>query len=251
VAIVQARMGSERLPGKVLVSLAGRSVLEHVVRRLRGARELDAVAIATSVESCDDEIVDESDRLGIRCHRGPEKDVLRRFALAAESEHADVVVRITADCPLISAKVVDDTVNVMRLSNAAYASNTLERTYPIGLDVECFTIDALEAADREALKSVEREHVTPFIYNREEVFRVASAKSAFNDRGHSAVRLTLDLCEDLAFFRGLEECFPDAFDPSTSWIDIVSAIQESETLRELQTRACLAAFDPDTDPSLK
>jgi spore coat polysaccharide biosynthesis protein SpsF len=244
-------MGSERLPGKVLLSLAERSVLEHVVRRLRGARELDAVVIATSVEPCDDEIVDESERLGIRCHRGSEKDVLQRFVLAAQSEHAEVVVRITSDCPLISAEVVDDTVNVMRHSNAAYASNTLERTYPIGLDVECFTIDAIQTADREALKRAEREHVTPFIYNREEVFRVVSAKSAFKDRGHSAVRLTLDLYEDLAFFRGLEKRFPEAFDPSTSWVDVVSAIQGSQTLCKLQKRACIAAFGPQADPSLK
>jgi len=241
VAIVQARMGSERLPGKVLLELAGRSVLEHVVRRAHGAGQIDDVVVATTAEVRDDAIVDECDRLEVRCHRGPENDVLRRFALTAEAESADLVVRITADCPLIAAAVIDDTVSVLRQQHADYASNTLRRTFPTGLDVECFTFAALQAANREALEDAEREHVTPFIYNRTDRFRAVASAS---DENHSRFRLTLDRQEDLVFFRGLEAHFPDAFHPDTSWQAVVASIQQSEVLLELQDHACAASIDP-------
>ncbi len=241
-------MGSERLPGKVLIAMAGRSVLEHVVCRAHGASQIDDVVVATTSAMRDDEIVDECDRLGVRCHRGPESDVLRRFALVAETERADLVVRITSDCPLLSASVIDDTVNLLRQQHAAYASNTIERTFPIGLDVECFTLAALQAANREALEDVEREHVTPFIYSRAERFKIASLLS---DENHSRFRLTLDRQDDLAFFRGLEAKFPDAFHPQSPWSDVVASIQGSEVLSKLQMHACAAAIDPYRNPMLK
>lgn len=238
VAIIQARMGSKRLPGKVLQPLGGESVLGHVVKRTQAATRVDDVVVATSTRATDLGIADECDRLGVKCYRGPELDVLSRFNLAAGSEDATTVVRITADCPFVSPEIIDEVIESRERSSADYASNTLERTFPLGLDVECFSVTALASASRLARSSEEREHVTPYIYNHAEEFLLASVSALEN---YSFLRLTLDREEDLSFMRHLVDCCPVVVDPSFPWKNLVTAVQGSALLRDLQRRARSAA----------
>jgi spore coat polysaccharide biosynthesis protein SpsF len=198
VAIIQARMGSTRLPGKVLRVLGGATVLAHVVRRAQRASNVDAIVVATTSEPRDDAIVKEAERLGVGVYRGSENDVLSRYRHAAEQAGADVVVRVTADCPLLDAEVLQAMVarfleQRRRGARVDYLSNTLERSFPRGLDVEVFTYDALARADAEARDAAEREHVTPHIYLHPAAYAIEQQRSPID---HSRLRWTLDTEED-------------------------------------------------------
>jgi spore coat polysaccharide biosynthesis protein SpsF len=190
VAIIQARMGSTRLPGKVLRRLAGKSVLEHVITRVRGAKNVERVVVATTISKQDDPIVAECERLGTAHVRGSEEDVLSRYHAAAKRHGASVVVRVTSDCPLFDGGVLD---RMLAEFDADYMSNCLRRTFPRGLDAEVFTMDALDRANSEAKEKHEREHVTPYIYGHPEKFRLQSYEEA---EDHSHLRWTLDTPED-------------------------------------------------------
>jgi len=195
VAIVQARTGSTRLPGKVLLELAGRPVLARVLERLGQCRKLDETVVATSNRENDDAIAKLCRELAIPCFRGSENDVLDRFYHAARIHKAGTIVRITADCPLLDPGLIDRM--LIRFDDLAppadYLSNTLERTFPRGLDVEIFSLTALATAWRRAITPAEREHVTPYIYRHPERFRLAGF-SGRPDLSHH--RWTLDTPED-------------------------------------------------------
>lgn len=203
VAIIQARMGSTRLPGKVLRSLAGDSVLAHVISRVRLARRLDAVWVATSDTPSDTPIVEEASRLGVGCFRGSEEDVLSRFAGAAQAAAAEVVVRVTADCPLFDGELLEAMLErFFDPPPVDYLSNVLERSYPRGLDAEIFTAEALREADRKAYSAHEREHVTPYLYQNAGRFRLRSFRGADD---LSQYRWTLDTRDDWAFVEAVYE----------------------------------------------
>jgi len=194
VAIVQARMGSTRLPGKVMLPLLGEPVLSLVMRRAARARTLDAVVVATTTLPDDDAVVALAKREGWPVVRGSETDLLDRYLAAARAHDAKVVVRITSDCPLIDPDVIDGTVDAFRAADVDYASNTLEPpTYPRGLDVEVVSRSALERADREDTEPAWREHATPFVYRHPELFRLLRVPA---DDDHSDLRWTLDTPED-------------------------------------------------------
>ena len=193
VCVVQARMGSTRLPGKVLAELGGRSVLALLLARL-GTAGLGPAVVATSHLERDDILAAEAARLGAVVVRGPEDDVLSRFAATLERVPADRVVRLTADCPLLDPQLVLAALALHRTSGADYTSNTLERTFPDGLDVEVIEADALMEAAVEATDPFEREHVTPFLYRRPDRYRLASLETPAL-LGHE--RWTLDTPEDL------------------------------------------------------
>jgi len=202
--LIQARMGSSRFPGKVLQDLCGRPMLWHVVNRARRAKGADKVVVATTDQSPDDAIADFCRREGIGCYRGSEADVLDRFYQAARANGGDVVVRVTADCPLIDPAVIDEVVTRFERGDCDYACNVIRYTYPDGLDTEVFSFAALERAWREARKPSEREHVTPYL--RTDKFRVASVES------HVALppgqqRWTVDHPADLEFVRKIYEAF--------------------------------------------
>lgn len=163
VAIIQARMSSSRLPGKVLMPLANQPAILFMCERVARARLLDALCVATSTDPSDDPLADVVAAAGVPVFRGALDDVLDRFVGAAEAHGAEVVVRLTGDCPLIDPAVIDAVVEAMRTSGADYASNTDPPTYPDGLDVEVTTLAALRIAAAEARRSSEREHVTVFI----------------------------------------------------------------------------------------
>lgn len=208
--IIQARMSSSRLPGKVLEDLGPGCSLELQARRLGRLHETDAVAVATSVGADDDPIAELVERLGLPLFRGPLEDVLERYRLAAEGLGCDAVVRITSDCPLVEPEIVDRVVRLWRRDDeAVYAWNTREpRSFPDGLDVEIVSRAALEQAAVETTEPYDREHVTPFVRERPERYPQRSLRLEPPVR---TIKLSLDTPEDLMTIRSfVERVGPDA-----------------------------------------
>jgi spore coat polysaccharide biosynthesis protein SpsF len=230
VAIIQARMGSTRLPGKVLMDLGGVTVLARVVSRLRRAELIDKFLVATSDSRIDDAIVRECDRLEVSTFRGSESDVLDRYYQAARTCTANAVVRITSDCPVIDPGLVDGTIRAFQQQHADYTSNALSRTYPRGLDTEVFTIGALEQAWRNAHKAHEREHVTPYLYEHPELFRLVSQRGQID---HSQYRWTLDTAEDLELLRAIYARFSNQDD--FAWGQVIQLMEREPELAELNS----------------
>jgi spore coat polysaccharide biosynthesis protein SpsF len=229
-AIVQARMGSTRLPGKVLIDLGGQTVLARVVRRLRRSVLLDDVMVATTHSAGDDAIVSECQRLSVSCFRGSEDDVLDRYFQATQVCQAGVLVRITSDCPLIDPELVDETIRVFHEQRADYVNNTGAHTYPRGLDTEVFSRAALERAWTEARKSYEREHVTPYFYEHSELFRVASADGPID---FGRYRWTLDTPEDLELIRAIYQRFANRDD--FTWRQVIAVMEQEPELAQLNS----------------
>ncbi len=202
VAILQARMGSTRLPGKVLADLAGQTVIGRTIERTRASGAVDEVVIATTESPYDDAVVREAERLGCAHFRGSEEDVLARYLGAARQFRAEVVVRIACDCPLLDPKLTG--VVIERLGQADYASNAIRRTFPIGVDVEALTRQTLERVAQIAVAPREREHVTLYIAEHSNEFRCVSVES---DIDLSAHRWTIDTPEDLALVKAIYEHF--------------------------------------------
>lgn len=170
VALIQARMSSTRLPGKVLMNLAGKPVLQHVVERVECASKIGKVVIATSTESGDDPIEEFASELEVECFRGSESDVLDRFWQAAQKYQADMVVRVTADCPLVAPEIADMLIDVLIKEDLEYAWIPITKT-AVGLPSEVMTISALERTWRQATNPEAREHVTVFIQKHQEHYR--------------------------------------------------------------------------------
>jgi len=198
IAIVQARMGSTRLPGKVLADLCGAPLLQRQLERVRRATSLDRVVVATSTDETDLPIAELCESLDVPCFRGDLNDVLARFLGAISEFNPEVVVRITADCPLISPSVIDSIVHSFFESDCDYLSNTLDPTFPDGVDVEVVRVRALRALARLDTDIHEREHVTLGIYRRPEQFVV---RNFTGDPDLSNLRWTVDSPEDLEFVR--------------------------------------------------
>ena len=201
VAILQARMSSSRLPGKVLMPLAGKPMMIRQIERLQRCQNLDEIIVATSDQPDDEQIAQVCETENIRCFRGNLHDVLDRYyqaALFAEKPHH--IVRLTADCPLADPQVIDDCVDLHLQKGADYTSNTIKRHFPKGLDVEVMTIQALEAIWREAKTSYDREHVTPFLYQNPERFSIASLIDE-HDRGNW--RWTVDTDDDIEMVKAI------------------------------------------------
>jgi spore coat polysaccharide biosynthesis protein SpsF len=228
VAIVQARMGSTRLPGKVLMDLEGKTVLARVIERLQRAERIDELLIATTDNPADDAIVAECRKVPVAVSRGDQDDVLDRYFRAAQLAKADVVVRITSDCPLIDPQVTDKTISAFLESKPDYASNVIDRTYPRGLDTEVISMKALERAWRQAGKRYEREHVTPYVYEHPEEFKLVSVTGPENYSSH---RWTLDTPEDLEFLRAVYRHLSDR--ETFSGRDVLDLLEQHPELIEL------------------
>jgi spore coat polysaccharide biosynthesis protein SpsF len=228
VAVIQARMGSTRLPGKVLRDLAGETVLTRVVTRLRRTKLIHEVLVATTDQRADDVIVAECHRLSVKVTRGDQNDVLDRYFRAAQFSKAEVVVRITSDCPLIDPEITDKTIAAFLDQHPDYASNVLVRTYPRGLDTEVMSFAALSRAWQEARKPYEREHVTPYIVEHPAEFRLLSV---IGDEDHSGLRWTVDTTEDLEFVRSVYNRLGG--DGEFSWRAVLDLIEREPQLAEL------------------
>jgi spore coat polysaccharide biosynthesis protein SpsF len=221
VAIVQARMSSTRLPGKVLADVAGKPMILRQLDRLSRCTSLDAIVVATSVDSSDDELVKVVEGAGYRVVRGSLDDVLDRFLAAVDATGASTVVRITADCPLHSPAVIDAVVTAFVSSGADYASNTMDPTYPDGVDCEVVRADVLREVAAFSVDSAEREHVTLGVYRHPERFSIHSVKG---ERDLSDLRWTVDTPEDLVFVREVfARLLPEPFE-----LDDVLALLEAE-----------------------
>jgi spore coat polysaccharide biosynthesis protein SpsF len=228
VAIVQARMGSTRLPGKVLKDIGGDTMLARVVRRTLRASLLNQTVVATTAEPSDDAIVAECKRLEVPVFRGDEQDVLDRYYQAAREYEAEVVVRITSDCPFIDPEMVDQVMHAFLEEKPDYAGNTLVRAYPRGVIPEVMAMSALTQAWREASEAYQRVHVTPYIYQHPRRFRLLAVMGEADYGDH---RWTVDTPEDLEFARAVYACLGnnDAF----SWLDMLSVLAQKPELMEL------------------
>ena len=205
--IIQARMGSTRLPGKVMMELQGKSVLSHVIDRLKQSRLLNTIIVATTDKEEDSIIAKEALGNGAKVFRGSEQNVLSRYYFAAKENNLDVIVRVTSDCPLIDSKILDDLLGFYLSNHYDIVSNAgpelTQRTYPRGLDVEIFTFEVLEMTFINATQLYQKEHVTPYIY--ESSNRVYIYKNEFNYSNH---RWTLDTKED---FRLISEIYANLY----------------------------------------
>lgn len=230
--VIQARMGSTRLPGKVLADLGGRPLLGLQLDRL--ARLADArLVVATSDLARDDPVESLAADCGVTCVRGPETDVLDRFAVAVEAHPSDEVVRLTADCPLTDPDLVTAVLHLRRATGADYAGNTLIRTFPDGLDVEVMTAATFGSVQREADDPLDREHVTRFVLRHPRRFLSANLRAP---RALAAERWTVDTPEDLERVRAI---VADLDDPVTAgWDDIL-------TRAGTTTRPCEDPVQPD------
>ncbi|MEM7457513.1 MAG: glycosyltransferase family protein [Planctomycetota bacterium] len=199
VAIIQARMGSSRLPGKVMAEIYGQTMLERVVGRVAIAKQINDVVVATTDKPDDDAIESLCRTKGWRIFRGEENDVLSRFLGAAGQSGAAKIVRITADCPLIDPHLIDIAVESLDPERLDYVSNVWpKRTFPRGLDVEAFTLETLVRADLQAKTPAHREHVTSQVYSRPDRFRIGGMEYPVNN---SDLRWTVDTPDDLKLIR--------------------------------------------------
>ena len=199
-AIIQARMGSTRLSGKVMKEIKGKTVLQHVIERVQQSKLVDDIIIATTIHERDNIIERKALNYGVKVYRGSEDDVLSRYYNAARDNSIDLVIRITSDCPLIDPLVMDEVINSYLKGNYDIVSNAgsdlSQRTFPRGLDVEVFSFGILEKAFNKAKETYQREHVTPYIYeNSEKVFFYK------NNIDYSKHRWTLDTREDFELIK--------------------------------------------------
>jgi glutamate-1-semialdehyde 2,1-aminomutase/spore coat polysaccharide biosynthesis protein SpsF len=221
VAIVQARMGSSRLPGKVMADVSGKPLIDRLLARLWRAKRLDAIWLATSTEAANDVLAAHVTEKGVPVFRGSEDDVLGRFAATAQEAEADIVVRLTGDCPFVDPDLVDAVVDLLASTDADWAGNVIHRRWPDGLDVEAMTRSALDRAEREAKHEYCRMHVTPYLHGEVPAgvehgsFKCVHLNA---DADFSHLRWTVDEPEDLEFVRRVTGKMPDNF----GWLDLVA-----------------------------
>ncbi|WP_336246401.1 glycosyltransferase family protein [Sporosarcina cyprini] len=238
-AIIQARMTSTRLPGKVMRAVMGKPLLEYQLEQVSQSRFIDQIVVATTRNSIDDIIVEQCNKLNIPTYRGSEDDVLARYFEAAERYKADIVVRLTSDCPLIDPEIIDQVISeyVRVKGKVDYISNTLKRTFPRGMDTEVFTFKALKTANEKAILTRDREHVSSYLYSHPDKFRLAGIEST---EDYSKYRLTVDTIEDFNLIQLILEeiktykeyfCLRDIlelFKKHEDWFDINSYIEQKE-----------------------
>ncbi len=190
-AIVQARTSSTRLPGKVLLELpysSGTTVLQQVIRRLKASEKINQIIIATTTDDADEKIINIAKKENVRFFMGSKENVLERYYLAAKENDLDLIVRITSDCPCIDPEIVDETISAHLNKKSDYTSNTLIRTFPVGLDVEVLNLQTLEECYNNAKNDLEKEHVTSYVHNNVDKFKTENVSVKGIDR--SQIRIT-------------------------------------------------------------
>ncbi len=232
IAIIQARMGSSRLPGKVLADIAGKSMIQRVIERVAAAQSIDAVVVATT-NTREDDILVESLKNQIACDvfRGSVDDVLTRFYECSKLHCAELIVRVTADDPLKDPQIIEKAISMMTKDPSLdYCSNTIDPSYPEGLDIEVVSFSALERAYIEAQLLSEREHVTPYIWKQPDIFNVLNFKS---DRDLKDWRWTVDKPEDLDFMRRIFKEFNGR--PLVPYQDVVVWLDSNPEVRQINS----------------
>ena len=225
VIIIQARMASTRLPGKILKKVLDKPLLEYQIERLRRVKLADEVLIATTINKTDESIVELCNSLSVPHFRGSEEDVLSRYYEVAKVHQTDAIVRVTSDCPLIDPQVIDRVIKfyIDHQTEYDYVSNSLERTYPCGMDTEVFSFKALQEAFLEATALPDREHVTPFIYRQPQRYSLANVNYSENQSHH---RWTVDTPEDFELIkRIIEAIYPNL--PGFTLRDCLNLLQNN------------------------
>tara|TARA_B000000460_G_scaffold145238_1_gene102544 strand:+ start:1300 stop:2019 length:720 start_codon:yes stop_codon:yes gene_type:complete len=227
VAIISARMTSSRLPGKSLMKICGDPVLQHMLTRVKRAKLIDKIIVATTVNKTDDCISHLCKKMGVSCFRGPEQDVLKRYYLAARKYNVDPIVRLTADCPMIDPALIDETISVFKKGKWEYVTNA-HGHYPDGMDTEIFTFSALERAHLKAKHTFAREHVTTYIAGNMPKYGKGKFKrhTIKRNKDFSHIRWTLDTADDLKIIRELTSKLPKNY----SWMDALSVATKNTRL---------------------
>lgn len=231
-AIIQARMSSSRLAGKVLKNIVGKPMIHHQIDRVKNSKFVDEIVLGTSTDPSDDDLANSCRQYGVTVFRGDLTDVLDRFLRCAQSYRADHVLRLTGDCPIIDWEVIDLIVEKHLKEDNDYTSNTLEATYPDGLDVEIMKSATLEVAWNNAQLPSEREHVTPYIYKNPEKFKLGCLK---NNIDLSALRWTVDELEDFIFVTNIYEAlYPNK--QKFLMQDVLSFLKEHPDISKINDR---------------
>jgi spore coat polysaccharide biosynthesis protein SpsF len=232
IIVSQARMTSTRLPGKVLLKVLDKSLLEYHIERLQRVKLADEVIIATTINLIDDPIVELCKKLNIKYFRGSENNVLSRYFKTAELYRASIIVRVTSDCPVIDPQIVDDIIEfyLKNINEYDYVSNsTLDKTFPRGLDVEVFSFNALKEAQHRGKKQIETEHVTPYIHQNPDKFRLGSVTNKINLSKH---RWTVDEQADFDLIKIIiENLYPK--NKNFTMQDILQLFKENPKLIEI------------------
>ncbi|MEK7602533.1 MAG: glycosyltransferase family protein [Patescibacteria group bacterium] len=228
VAIIEARMTSSRLPGKVLMPLAGESVLARQIERLRHSTHIDDVVVATTTNAPDDAIVAECERLNARYWRGSEDDVLLRVLEAAQSVQADIIVEICGDCPFIDWRHADALLEMMGKDGYDYVANSLEETFPIGFDIRIFPTTILDEVNRISKDAYDHEHVSLYIYNHPEKYKLGNIAAEGKMRRRD-LRLVIDNKEDYQLASTIyEKLYPG--NPNFSAEDVITLFEQEPEL---------------------
>ncbi len=229
--VLQARVSSTRLPGKVLLPVLGEPMIARQIERVRRATMLDGLVVATSIDPSDHPLAELCHRLGVDCFRGSLDDVLERFLGAVRGRGADHIVRLTGDCPLADPGVIDDLIRLHLAGDFDYSTNAIPPTFPDGLDAEAARISALQRAGYEAASGTEREHVTQYLVRHPEIFTRGTLESA---EDYSAMRWTVDERADLDFVREVYAAlYPK--NPAFSWRDVHSLLAAKPELSTINT----------------
>ena len=230
-ATIEARMTSTRLPGKVLMPLAGKPALERMVERLKRSKYLDEIAIATTVNKEDDPIVELAEKLGVKYYRGSEIDVMGRVLDTAKSVQADIIVELTGDCPLMDWRVVDRGVEEFFSGNYDCGANVIERSYPDGFDVQVFPVSILEEAANKTDDPLDREHVSRYIYTHPEEYKINHWKSG-SECDWPELRVTLDEIDDYTMINTIfEKLLPQNEDFTAE--DVVNLAKKDEEILKI------------------
>lgn len=231
IAIIQARIGSTRLPRKVLIELEGKTVLEHVIERVKSSKLIKEVVVATTINKKDLEIIKLCSKIGISVYCGSEENVLDRYYQATRLFKAKHIVRITSDCPLIDPKIIDDVIYLHLHEKSDYTSNTIKETYPDGLDVEVFTFKTLHKAWKNANLPSEKEHVTPYIRKNPCIFKLTNLECM---KDLSQKRWTLDYHEDFEFIKAIySDLYPH--NPFFGCQDVLKLLRKKPTLSKINS----------------
>lgn len=241
VAIVQARLGSTRFPGKVLKDLCGKPMLWHVLHRLANCQAIDQIVLAIPASSENDPLEYFSIDHGYSYFRGSEDDVLSRYYEAAVEFSATLVVRVTSDCPLIDPRLIDTAIATHFASEADYTTLGFEGGFPRGVDAEVFSLESLELANRKAIRNYEREHVTPYLYQHPELFRLKQIEASGALR-RPELRLTVDTEED---FQLVKEVYGELCSATSMFLleDVIQLLDRNPALREINAHIVQKGLD--------
>lgn len=233
IAITQARTGSTRLPGKVLRTVGNKTLLETHIDRVRGSKLIDGIVLATTTKEADNAIATIGEVLGLQVYRGSETDVVDRYYQAAIQANADIIVRVTSDCPLVDSDLMDEIIKAHFHNGKDFTSNVIFRTFPDGMDVEVFDFSMLKRTWQESVSQPDREHVTHYMWKNSDLMGkdVCTAYNFVSGDGndHSNIRLTLDYMEDFELFKRLIE----ELGTERTWQEYVYFLDENPDIKNL------------------